>query len=151
MRPSTARARCARALEDSLRRLGVEAIDKLFAQHDKSQPLCLVVAAHSPHTIWPQVEGYEPKSLKMPPYFVDTPRTRQARARFAGLPVVVADARYFQELSRNVFRFLPVRLTSQDLRRMHGTNERLAIRYYERAIRLYRQLIVNTTAGAAPR
>ena len=62
--------------------LGVEAIDRLLATHDKAQPLCLVVAAHSPHTIWPDVEGYEPKSLTMPPYLVDTPRTRQARARY---------------------------------------------------------------------
>src|SRR5688572_17395671 len=30
--------------------LGVGAIDRLLATHDKKQPLCLVVAAHSPHT-----------------------------------------------------------------------------------------------------
>jgi carboxypeptidase PM20D1 len=63
------------------------------------------------------------------------------------LVVVVADARYFQGISRNVFRFLPVRLASEDLKRMHGTNERLAVRDYEQAIRLYRQLIVNATGG----
>ncbi len=59
------------------------------------------------------------------------------------LAVVVTDARYFQELSRNVFRFMPVQLTSTDLARVHGTNERLAVRDYERAIRTYRQLILN--------
>lgn len=63
------------------------------------------------------------------------------------LVVVVSDSRYFQDLGRNVFRFLPVRLTAQDLKRMHGTNERLAVRDYEQAIRIYRQLIVNTTTG----
>jgi uncharacterized sulfatase len=62
--------------------LGVEAIDKLLATHDKAQPLCLIVAAHSPHTTWPEVDGYDAKQLKLPPYFVDTPRTRQARARY---------------------------------------------------------------------
>jgi carboxypeptidase PM20D1 len=62
------------------------------------------------------------------------------------LVVVVTDSRYFGELSRNVFRFLPVRLTPKDLARMHGTNERIAIRDYERAIRLYRQLILNATS-----
>ena len=67
------------------------------------------------------------------------------------LVVVVADARYFQGLSRNVFRFLPVRLSSADLKRMHGTNERLAVRDYEEAIRLYRQLIVNTTGSGGAR
>jgi carboxypeptidase PM20D1 len=64
------------------------------------------------------------------------------------LVVVVTDSRYFQDLSRNVLRFLPVRLTSEDLKRMHGTNERLAVADYERAIRIYRQLIRNTAAGA---
>lgn len=67
------------------------------------------------------------------------------------LVVVVTDARYYQELSRNVFRFLPVRLASGDLGRMHGANERLAVRDYEQAIRIYRQLIVNTTGSGAAR
>ena len=34
-----------------------------------------------------------------------------------------------------------------DLARMHGTNERVAVRDYEQAIRLYRQLIVNAGGG----
>jgi carboxypeptidase PM20D1 len=59
------------------------------------------------------------------------------------LVVVVTDSRYFAEVSRNVFRFLPVRLTPTDLQRMHGTNERIALRDYELAIRFYRQLILN--------
>jgi carboxypeptidase PM20D1 len=62
------------------------------------------------------------------------------------LVVVVTDSRYFAELSRNVFRFQPLRLTSQDLARMHGTNERIGIREYQMAIRTYRQLLVNSTA-----
>jgi carboxypeptidase PM20D1 len=66
------------------------------------------------------------------------------------LVVVVTDARYYRELSPNVFRFLPLRLAPADLNRMHGTNERIAIADYERAIRVYRQLIVNQ-AGAANR
>jgi carboxypeptidase PM20D1 len=63
------------------------------------------------------------------------------------LVVVVADARYFDELSRNVFRFLPLRLGPQDLQRIHGTNERIAVADYERAIRVYRQLIMNAAAS----
>ena len=59
------------------------------------------------------------------------------------LVVVVTDARYFAELSRNVFRFLPLRLTALDLERMHGIDERIAIDQYETAIRIYRQLLVN--------
>ena len=60
------------------------------------------------------------------------------------LVVVVTDSRHYGELTRNLFRFLPLRLTSQDRTRLHGTDERLAIREYAQAIRFYRQLILNT-------
>jgi carboxypeptidase PM20D1 len=63
------------------------------------------------------------------------------------LVVVVTDSRYYSPLSGNVFRFLPLRLTSRDLDRMHGIDERIAIREYERAIRIYRQLM-RDAAGA---
>jgi carboxypeptidase PM20D1 len=63
------------------------------------------------------------------------------------LVVVVTDARYFGQLSSSVFRFMPVRLTPSDVKRMHGTNERIGIRDYERAIRFYRQLILNATVN----
>jgi carboxypeptidase PM20D1 len=59
------------------------------------------------------------------------------------LVVVVSDSRYFADVSENVFRFLPVRLTSRDLERMHGTDERISVRDYETAIRFYRELLQN--------
>jgi carboxypeptidase PM20D1 len=59
------------------------------------------------------------------------------------LVVVVTDARHYAHLSENIFRFLPLRLGSDDLKRMHGIDERVAIRDYETAIRTYRQLIVS--------
>ena len=63
------------------------------------------------------------------------------------LVVVVTDARYYSPLTTNIFRFMPVRLTPGDLGRMHGTNERVAVGDYERAVRLYRQLLM-TAAGS---
>jgi carboxypeptidase PM20D1 len=59
------------------------------------------------------------------------------------LVVVVTDARHYTDLSENIFRFLPLRLSSDDLKRMHGIDERVGIRDYEMAIRTYRQLVVN--------
>ena len=59
------------------------------------------------------------------------------------LVVVVSDSRYYAGLCANVFRFLPLRLTAADLPRMHGTDERLAIRDYERGIRIYRELMLD--------
>src|SRR5215204_3632692 len=32
--------------------LNTARIDQLLAQHDRNQPLCLIVAAHSPHVFW---------------------------------------------------------------------------------------------------
>jgi carboxypeptidase PM20D1 len=61
------------------------------------------------------------------------------------LVVVVTDARYYADMSNNVFRFLPVRMQQADLARMHGINERISVRDYEWAIKFYRQLILNTT------
>jgi carboxypeptidase PM20D1 len=63
------------------------------------------------------------------------------------LVVVVTDARHFADLSRDVFRFLPLRLTAADLARVHGVDERIAVGDYERAIRTYRQLVLDA-AGA---
>jgi carboxypeptidase PM20D1 len=63
------------------------------------------------------------------------------------LVVVVTDARYYSSMSRNVFRFLPLRLTSRDLERMHGSDERIGIREYEAAIRTYRQLVVDAAGS----
>ena len=61
------------------------------------------------------------------------------------LVVVASDARYYSGLSRNVFRFVPLRLTARDLERMHGIDERIGIREYEAAIRTYRQLVIEAT------
>lgn len=57
----------------------------------------------------------------------------------------MTDARYYADLSRNVFRFLPIRFTSRDLERLHGIDERIGIREYEGAIRTYRQLLIDFT------
>jgi carboxypeptidase PM20D1 len=63
------------------------------------------------------------------------------------LVVVVTDARYYSGLSRHVFRFLPLRLTQRDLERMHGIDERIGIRDYEAAIRIYRQLVIEAAGS----
>jgi carboxypeptidase PM20D1 len=61
------------------------------------------------------------------------------------LVVVVTDARHYSNLSANILRFLPLRLSSRDLERMHGVNERIGIAEYESAIRTYRQIIIDAS------
>jgi carboxypeptidase PM20D1 len=64
------------------------------------------------------------------------------------LVVVVTDARHYSNVSRNIFRFLPLRLTPGDLERMHGIDERIGITAYEAAIRTYRQIVRDAGARA---
>jgi carboxypeptidase PM20D1 len=61
-----------------------------------------------------------------------------------GLMVAGTDSRHYTEISDNILRFTPVRATSDDLKRFHGTNERLSIEGYADMIRFYRRLIENT-------
>jgi carboxypeptidase PM20D1 len=59
------------------------------------------------------------------------------------------DARHYHALTQHVYRFLPVRMTSEDLDRIHGTDERISIRDYQAAIRFYRQLLLNAAGSPA--
>jgi carboxypeptidase PM20D1 len=53
------------------------------------------------------------------------------------------DTKHYLRLSRNVYRFLPVRMKSEDLARLHGTNERVGIENYGEMVRFYAQLLRN--------
>ncbi|HEX2189257.1 MAG TPA: peptidase dimerization domain-containing protein, partial [Longimicrobiaceae bacterium] len=59
------------------------------------------------------------------------------------LVVGATDARWFHGLSPDVYRFLPVRMNAEDLERMHGTDERVAVAGYGAAVRFYAQLLRN--------
>jgi carboxypeptidase PM20D1 len=61
-----------------------------------------------------------------------------------GQVVATTDSRHFADLSANIYRFLPAWMGREDLARVHGTNERIAIENYERAVRFYVQLIHNS-------
>jgi carboxypeptidase PM20D1 len=61
-----------------------------------------------------------------------------------GLMLGGTDSRHYSEVADNIFRFSPVRANSEDLKRFHGTNERLSIKNYGDMIRFYIRLIQNT-------
>jgi carboxypeptidase PM20D1 len=61
-----------------------------------------------------------------------------------GLMIAATDSRHYAGLTDNIFRFSPVRANSEDLKRFHGTNERVSIEGYADMIRFYRRLIENT-------
>jgi arylsulfatase A-like enzyme len=63
--------------------LDTSALAKWFETRPKSgQPLCLFVCSHSPHVYWNKSEGYDPAKVSLPPTFVDTPQTREARTQY---------------------------------------------------------------------
>lgn len=67
--------------------------------------------------------------------------------------VVVAgtDATHYDDdsLSRNVYRFVPWQLGKEDLKRIHGVDERLACEDYLSLVRFYERLIRNTATPVA--
>ncbi|HET9226762.1 MAG TPA: M20/M25/M40 family metallo-hydrolase, partial [Thermoanaerobaculia bacterium] len=60
------------------------------------------------------------------------------------------DTKHFQKLSENVYRFIPVPITAEDLERVHGTNERVSVEGYAGAVRFYAQLVRNAAGGSGP-
>jgi carboxypeptidase PM20D1 len=60
-----------------------------------------------------------------------------------GLMVGATDARYFEGVADNVYRFSPVRAKPEDLKRFHGTNERISTTNFVELIQFYHQLLKN--------
>ncbi|MGI8543819.1 MAG: M20 family peptidase [Aridibacter sp.] len=53
------------------------------------------------------------------------------------------DSRYFTQISPNIYRFSPLKSNSEDLKRLHGINERISVEDYSRGIGFYYNLIKN--------
>jgi carboxypeptidase PM20D1 len=59
------------------------------------------------------------------------------------LTVGATDARHYSRLTKNAFRFSPLKVTPQLLATVHGTNERLAIADFRRGVLFYLELLRN--------
>ena len=66
------------------------------------------------------------------------------------LVVGATDSRHYARLTPNVLRFVGATIGKDDLRRVHGTDERVGVRAYADAVRIYIQLLKNA-ALEAPR
>lgn len=63
---------------------GIPAAVEFLKKRDRTKPLCLFVGSNWPHVPWPEKDlGYDPKDLPLPAGSVDTPQTREWRARYA--------------------------------------------------------------------
>lgn len=57
---------------------------KQFVTTKNDQPFCAYIAPHEPHAPWTKGDqsAFDPATLQMPPYLVDTPETRKALAAY---------------------------------------------------------------------
>ena len=62
-----------------------------------------------------------------------------------GLTVGGTDSEHYAALSRNVYRFMPLRIRPEDANRFHGLNERISVKDYAGSVKFYHQLISNST------
>jgi len=58
-----------------------------------------------------------------------------------GLVIVGTDSRHFEDVADQVYRFMPIRFTPDDLPRLHGTDERIAITQLADMVRFYHRLL----------
>jgi N-sulfoglucosamine sulfohydrolase len=65
--------------------LDTRVVDDFLAAHAREhpdQPLCLILADNGPHVTWERNKTYDPAKLPIPPFMVDTPKTRTALANY---------------------------------------------------------------------
>jgi carboxypeptidase PM20D1 len=62
-----------------------------------------------------------------------------------GLMLAASDARHFQSVTDQHYRFMPIRFKSADLQRVHGTDERIAVDQLADMVRFYHRLLTQAT------
>lgn len=98
------------------------------------------------------IEG-EPATEPSPRSRADSPNFKLMQKTIAQVypGVVVApfvfvgatDSKHYSELTKDIYRFVPLLTTPEDVARFHGTNERVAIDNFAKSIDFYAQLIRN--------
>jgi carboxypeptidase PM20D1 len=58
------------------------------------------------------------------------------------------DSRYFNRLTRNIYKFAPILGDRSDLTRMHGTNERMSVENYVKVVQFFVRLLGNDTPSS---
>ena len=75
---------------------------------------------------------------------------RTLRQVFPGILVAPAlciggtDSEYYAKLTKNIYRFSPLRLRPEDIERLHGMNERTSIKDFAGSVKFYYHLISNS-------
>lgn len=61
-----------------------------------------------------------------------------------GLVIAASDSRHYSKLSSDIYSFVPIRVGSEDISKIHGTNERISVENYKEITKFYIQLIWNS-------
>jgi carboxypeptidase PM20D1 len=64
-----------------------------------------------------------------------------------GLMIGATDSRHFDSVAADIYKFSPMRARIEDLKRFHGTNERISTANYVEMIQFYHQLIGNASSA----
>lgn len=89
----------------------------------------------------------EPSKVSSPGSRIFPILGRTARSLFPGtvvaptLFIAASDTRHYEPLTESIFRFIPMVMKPEDIRRTHGVNERLGVDNYGRIIRYYAGII----------
>lgn len=60
--------------------------------------------------------------------------------------IAASDSRHFRELTRNIYRFRPIRARPGDQTRIHGTDERIGVDNYLEMVQFQIRFIMNSTS-----
>ena len=66
-----------------------------------------------------------------------------------GLMLAGSDARHFDTIADQSYRFMPIRFSAEDLARPHGTDERIAVEQLADMVRFYHRLLT-VSVGPTP-
>ncbi|RWS11098.1 putative carboxypeptidase PM20D1-like protein [Dinothrombium tinctorium] len=112
--------------------------DKYLAK-DENVTIQLLDGYFEPLSISPTKDtfGFEKISKSIKEIFGDIPVV-------PGILIGNTDSRWYRNLTNCIYRFLPVVLTEDDLKGVHGHNERLSVSNYENSINFYHHLILNS-------
>ena len=64
-----------------------------------------------------------------------------------GMILATTDSRHYQKIAKNIYRFMPIKMTLDDLSMVHGSNEKISIDSFITMIHFYYQLIKNIHAS----
>jgi carboxypeptidase PM20D1 len=121
---------------------GIQAHVKRVIADDRIEVTPLGVSFEASHLASPEAAGYKTLERAVREIFPDA-------LVAPGLMLAASDARHFDPIADNSYRFMPIRFKPEDLARPHGTDERIGVDQLGDMVRFYHRLL-HLAAGPAP-